>query len=107
MSEMGSVRVIGGGLAGSEAAWHLAELGIDVDLYEMRPHNMTPAHSTGLLGELVCSNSLKSEDLSNAAGLLKAEMRLKLQRTPVAASSASTWLHSRAMVRPTRYLGST
>jgi methylenetetrahydrofolate--tRNA-(uracil-5-)-methyltransferase len=73
---MASVRVIGGGLAGSEAAWHLAEQGVDVDLYEMRPQTMTPAHSTGLLGELVCSNSLKSEDLSNAAGLLKAEMRL-------------------------------
>jgi len=73
---MPKVRVIGGGLAGSEAAWHLAELGVDVDLYEMRPHNMTPAHSTGLLGELVCSNSLKSEELSNAAGLLKEEMRL-------------------------------
>ena len=63
-------------MAGSEAAWHLAEQGVDVDLYEMRPQTMTPAHSTGLLGELVCSNSLKSEDLSNAAGLLKAEMRL-------------------------------
>lgn len=73
---MGGVRIIGGGLAGSEAAWQLASRGIDVSLYEMRPGRMTPAHSTELLGELVCSNSLKSEELSNAGGLLKAEMRL-------------------------------
>ena len=69
------VKVIGGGLAGSEAAWTLAQRGIRVILYEMRPATMTPAHSTGLLGELVCSNSLKSKDILSAQGLLKEEMR--------------------------------
>lgn len=73
---MDRVRIIGGGLAGCEAAWQLASRGIDVTLYEMRPMQLTPAHSTGFLGELVCSNSLKSEELTNGAGLLKAEMRL-------------------------------
>lgn len=67
--------VIGGGLAGSEAAWALAERGIDVDLIEMRPVVQTPAHKSDRLGELVCSNSFKSVDLENAHGLLKAELR--------------------------------
>lgn len=67
--------VIGGGLAGCEAAWQLASRGIEVDLWEMRPQKSTPAHTTGLLGELVCSNSLKSNALTNACGLLKEEMR--------------------------------
>ena len=70
------VIVIGGGLAGSEAAWQLAERGVRVKLFEMRPKVMTPAHRTGLLAELVCSNSLKSQDLYNAHGLLKAELRM-------------------------------
>lgn len=69
------VTVIGGGLAGCEAAWQAAELGLEVSLYEMRPATPTPAHRTGLLAELVCSNSLKSEALADASGLLKAEMR--------------------------------
>jgi len=69
------VKVIGGGLAGSEAAWTIARAGIRVILYEMRPSRMTPAHSTDLLGELVCSNSLKSKDILSAQGLLKEEMR--------------------------------
>ncbi|NLV16996.1 MAG: methylenetetrahydrofolate--tRNA-(uracil(54)-C(5))-methyltransferase (FADH(2)-oxidizing) TrmFO [Syntrophomonadaceae bacterium] len=69
------VMVIGGGLAGCEAAFALANCGIPVDLYEMRPHRQTPAHKTGLLGELVCSNSLKSEDIGTAQGVLKQEMR--------------------------------
>jgi methylenetetrahydrofolate--tRNA-(uracil-5-)-methyltransferase len=68
--------VIGGGLAGSEAAYHLAEQGINVHLYEMRPQTSSPAFHTDYLGELVCSNSLKSEALTNAAGLLKAEMKM-------------------------------
>jgi methylenetetrahydrofolate--tRNA-(uracil-5-)-methyltransferase len=68
-------KVIGGGLAGSEAAWQLARRGIDVDLYEMRPQVNTPAHHTDRLAELVCSNSLGSFALGNASGLLKAEMR--------------------------------
>ena len=68
--------VVGGGLAGCEAAWALAENGVDVTLYEMRPKVETPAHQTGSLAELVCTNSFKSLDPSNAHGLLKAELRL-------------------------------
>ena len=67
--------VIGGGLAGSEAAWQLAEQGIDVTLHEMRPKVETPAHRTDRLAELVCSNSLGSESSGSAPSLLKAEMR--------------------------------
>ena len=67
--------VVGGGLAGSEAAWALAERGVRVTLYEMRPVVGTPAHHTDRLAELVCSNSFKSVDLTNAHGLLKAELR--------------------------------
>ena len=70
------VKVIGGGLAGCEAAWHLAQSGIKVDLYEMRPIKSTPAHHTDRLAELVCSNSLRSDEITNAAGLLKQEMRM-------------------------------
>ena len=68
------ITVIGGGLAGSEAAYQVARKGGRVQILEMRPHAMTPAHRTGDLGELVCSNSLKSQELTNAHGLLKAEM---------------------------------
>lgn len=67
--------VVGGGLAGSEAAWALAERGIAVTLHEMRPVVRTPAHQTDRLAEIVCSNSFKSTELSNAHGLLKAELR--------------------------------
>ena len=70
-----SVKVIGAGLAGSEAAWQLAQRGIAVDLYEMRPQKQTCAHKTGLFGELVCSNSLRADNVENAVGLLKEEMR--------------------------------
>lgn len=69
------VAVIGGGLAGSEAAWQIARRGVDVRLYEMRPAVMTPAHTTGELGELVCSNSLKSDLPGTAPYLLKEELR--------------------------------
>lgn len=72
---MKKVKVIGGGLAGCEAAWYIANQGIEVDLYEMRPIRTTPAHYTDHLAELVCSNSLRSQELINAAGLLKEEMR--------------------------------
>ncbi len=68
------VHVIGGGLAGSECAWQLAERGVSVVLHEMRPVKGTPAHKTGDLAELVCSNSLRSDDPFHAAGLLKREM---------------------------------
>jgi methylenetetrahydrofolate--tRNA-(uracil-5-)-methyltransferase len=69
------VRIIGGGLAGAEAAWQLARRGVAVELFEMRPKRMTEAHATGNLAELVCSNSLRSDSLTAPAGLLKAEMR--------------------------------
>jgi methylenetetrahydrofolate--tRNA-(uracil-5-)-methyltransferase len=70
------IRVLGGGLAGTEAAWQIARHGLDVDLYEMRPRRKTPAHVTNNLAELVCSNSLKSNDTFHAPGLLKEEMRI-------------------------------
>ena len=69
------VTVVGAGLAGSEAAWQIAERGIRVKLYEMRPVKMTPAHRGGQFAELVCSNSLRSASLTNAVGVLKEEMR--------------------------------
>ena len=69
------VIVIGAGLAGSEAAWQLAKRGVNVDLYEMRPKKMTPAHKTQNFAELVCSNSLRVNNITNAVGLLKEEMR--------------------------------
>src|SRR5688572_31998931 len=69
------VRIVGGGLAGSEAAYQLARRGVRVELFEMRPRRMTEAHASGDLGELVCSNSLRSNSLSAPAGLLKEEMR--------------------------------
>jgi methylenetetrahydrofolate--tRNA-(uracil-5-)-methyltransferase len=71
-----TIDVVGGGLAGSEAAWQLAERGHDVVLHEMRPLRTTQAHKTAQLGELVCSNTFKSTETSNAHGLLKAEMRV-------------------------------
>lgn len=69
------IRVIGAGLAGCEAAWQAARMGVAVDLYEMKPHKYTPAHHHPGFAELVCSNSFRSNDLSNAVGLLKAELR--------------------------------
>ena len=72
---MEPVIVIGAGLAGSEAAWQLARRGIPVELREMKPEKMTPAHHSPSFGELVCSNSLRSDQLENAVGLLKEELR--------------------------------
>ena len=69
------VTIVGGGLAGCEAAWQLARRGVGVDLHEMRPQRQTPVHQTGDLAELVCSNSLRGNALDQAAGLLKEEMR--------------------------------
>ena len=69
------IHIIGGGLAGSEAAWQAAERGARVRLYEMRPEVPTPAHQTGRLGEIVCSNSLKSDEPGTAPYLLKEELR--------------------------------
>jgi len=76
MSSSEVVHIVGGGLAGSEAAWQLAERGHDVVIHEMRGVRGTPAHKTERLAELVCSNTFKSTETSNAHGLLKAEMRL-------------------------------
>ena len=72
---MSIVKVIGAGLAGSEAAWQLAQRGIQVELMEMKPHKMTPAHHSTDFAELVCSNSLRGDRLENAVGLLKEELR--------------------------------
>ena len=72
---MTKVTVVGAGLAGSEAAWQLAQRGVQVELIEMKPHKMTPAHHSMDFGELVCSNSLRGDRLENAVGLLKEEMR--------------------------------
>lgn len=71
-----TVNVVGAGLAGSEAAWQLAQRGIKVNLYEMRPVKQTPAHHTDKFAELVCSNSLRANTLTNAVGVLKEEMRI-------------------------------
>lgn len=70
-----TVKVIGAGLAGSEAAWQLAQRGLEVELYEMKPRKMTPAHHSADFAELVCSNSLRGDRLENAVGLLKEELR--------------------------------
>ena len=72
---MNKVTVIGAGLAGCETAWQLAERGIAVELHEMKPDKMTPAHHSADFAELVCSNSLRSNELTNASGLLKEELR--------------------------------
>ena len=70
------VKVIGAGLAGSEAAYQIAKRGVQVRLYEMRPVRQTPAHHTDKFAELVCSNSLRANTLTNAVGVIKEEMRL-------------------------------
>jgi methylenetetrahydrofolate--tRNA-(uracil-5-)-methyltransferase len=70
------VTIIGGGLAGCEAAWQLLKRGYAVKLIEMKPERSSPAHTSPLFAELVCSNSLRSNEMTNAVGLLKEEMRL-------------------------------
>ena len=72
---MQKATVIGAGLAGCEAAWQLARRGVHVTLHEMKPDRFTPAHHSAGFAELVCSNSLRSDQLTNAVGLLKEEMR--------------------------------
>jgi methylenetetrahydrofolate--tRNA-(uracil-5-)-methyltransferase len=81
------VNVIGAGLAGSEAAWQIAKRGINVKLYEMRPVKQTPAHHTDKFAELVCSNSLRANTLTNAVGVLKEEMR-KLDSVIISSADA-------------------
>src|SRR5256885_922098 len=71
-----NIKIVGAGLAGSECAFQLAQRGHTVDLFEMRPVKMTPAHQTSNLAELVCSNSFRSSAITNAVGLLKREMQL-------------------------------
>ena len=71
-----TINVIGAGLAGSEAAWQIAKRGVNVRLYEMRPVKQTPAHHTDKFAELVCSNSLRANSLTNAVGVIKEEMRM-------------------------------
>jgi methylenetetrahydrofolate--tRNA-(uracil-5-)-methyltransferase len=75
IKQMNRVSVIGGGLAGSEAAWQLARRGVDVSIYEMRPNKSTPAHKTDKLAEIVCSNSFGANDISSPAGILKLELK--------------------------------
>ena len=72
---MAKINIIGAGLAGCEAAWQAARRGVDVDLYEMKPQKFSPAHHSEKFAELVCSNSLRSDEVTNAVGLLKEEMR--------------------------------
>ena len=95
MSEIKFVNVYGAGLAGCEAAWQIAERGVKVKLYEMKPHKFTPAHHSNGFAELVCSNSLRSDSVINAVGLLKEEMRrlgslimMAAEETKVPAGSA-------------------
>lgn len=88
--ENARVLVIGGGLAGCEAAYYLAKRGVKVTLADMKPKKYTPAHESPLLSELVCSNSLKSNDVyANACGLLKEEMRILGSLTMEAAAASS------------------
>ena len=70
------INVIGAGLAGCEAVWYLSKKGYKINLYEMRPKKMTPAHKTEKFAELVCSNSLRSDSIENACGILKREMEM-------------------------------
>ncbi len=95
--------VIGGGLAGSEAAWQAAQRGVKVRLYEMRPEKMTEAHASGLFGELVCSNSLRSNDPVSAPGLLKKELSLARSLIMEAAVATSVSAGSALAVDRTQF----
>ena len=99
------VLVVGGGLAGCEAAWQLAAAGVPVRLVEMRPHVVTPAHRSGQLAELVCSNSLRSDALTNAVGLLKAEMTALGSLVMAAARAAALPAGGALAVDRTRFSG--
>lgn len=94
---MNRVTVVGAGLAGCEAAWQLARRGIPVRLVDMKPKKHSPAHTLDSFSELVCSNSLKAEQLTNASGLLKAEMACgfadsRLRPVGARAPRAARWL---------------
>ncbi len=101
----GRVTIIGAGLAGCEAAWQVARHGIPARLVEMRPGRMTEAHQTGFLAELVCSNSFKSESISNAVGLLKVELRMLGSLLLEIASSARVPAGGALCVDRTRFAG--
>ena len=88
--------VVGGGLAGCEAAWQAAERGVDVTLFEMKPGRVSPAHNSADLAELVCSNSLRGAGFGNAVGLLKEEMR-RLGSLILAAADATAVPAGRAL----------
>src|SRR2546425_2706736 len=94
--------IAGGGLAGSEAAWQLAERGVPVTLYEMRPARTTPAHKTDRLAELVCSNSLKSNAAGSASWLLKEELRRARALLPRPADAGAGAGGAAPAVRPRR-----
>ena len=87
---MTPVTVIGAGLAGCECAWQLAGRGIPVRLIEMKPQKMSPAHVSENFAELVCSNSLRSDELTNAVGLLKEELRRARFRSCIASAEVIT-----------------
>ena len=89
MTQQKIIKVIGAGLAGCEAAWQAAKLGVEVKLYEMKPEKKSPAHSSDLFAELVCSNSFRAAALTNAVGLLKEELRLLGSLIMEAADSTS------------------
>ncbi len=96
------VHVIGGGLAGCEAAWQMARRGMPVVLHEMRPHRGTEAHKGEQLAELVCSNSFRSDDATaNAVGVLHAEMRRLGSLSPTSRTSRSSAARSMACRRKT------
>src|SRR5262245_15219234 len=98
MNSDGFINIVGGGLAGSEAAWQAARRGLRVRLFEMRPNRTTGAHRTGALAELVCSNSLKSDEANTAPRLLKDELRaarsllLRLAGEVAVAAARSPWI---------------
>ena len=94
---MERVTVIGAGLAGSECAWQLARRGVPVRLVEMKPEKFTPAHKSAYFAELVCSNSLRGDDLTNAVGLLKEEMEnIAALKVPLVAecNAGANWLEA-------------
>lgn len=92
--------VIGGGLAGSEAAWQAAELGLDVTIHEMRPVRPTAVHKTDALAELVCSNSFRADKVDNAVGLIKEEMRRLASIVMRCAAYLGDLFHRRHRVSP-------
>lgn len=104
MAREARITVIGGGLAGCEAAWQAAAQGVAVELYEMKPHRFSPAHELPQLGELVCSNSLRSNAVDSAAGLLKEEMR-RLDSLVMRAADSTAVPAGTALAPPWRLIG--